>query len=185
MTFRDAMRRKFADFRGCRRAVIAIEFAIVLPVMLTLWLGVVEFGSLHLAAKKVEVAAQSVADLISQRNTIDVATLGDFTNAINAIMAPFPKGTGTVAYQIISVVADAADATSVAWYYPTGGAAPSVPPEAEPLVTGNDNVIVVTVSYSHEPWLSSYYVLTGNVALSETMYAKPRLVATIPCTDCP
>ena len=179
------MKRKFVEFLGCRRAVIAIEFAIVLPVMLTLWLGVVEFGSLHLAAKKVEVAAQSVADIISQRNTIDLATLGSFSGAIDAIMEPFP--TTSVGYQIISVVADPSDVSSVAWHYeyPTAGPAPPVPSEADPLVTGNDNVIVVTVTYTHVPWLAKYYVLSADVPLSETRYAKPRLVATIPCTDCP
>ena len=65
--FRSYMRRFARD----REGVSAIEFAILLPFMLTLYIGGVELGNGLAIQFKSTLAARTVADLASQYVSID------------------------------------------------------------------------------------------------------------------
>src|SRR3546814_17309621 len=54
-----------------------VEFAFVLPILLTLFIGVVEGTNLLRLERKVVAAAQTAADLINQRRSVNNAELDD------------------------------------------------------------------------------------------------------------
>src|ERR1700692_1888012 len=58
--------RLVADFLGDRRGLSAVEFALLLPLMLTLYLGGVEVSNGVAADRKVAITARTVADLASR-----------------------------------------------------------------------------------------------------------------------
>lgn len=152
-----------------RGGVAAVEFALVAPVLIALWLGMTEFANVHLVARKANIAAQSVADLIAQERTATTGELDDVLQAATQIMEPFPIAPLSV--QITSVVADGNGVLSAEWEYPgVGGGA--IPPEAVNLVGPDESVIVVTLSYQYQPILNS---VVGVITLSERAFARPRL----------
>ncbi len=57
------------------RAVAAVEFAIVLPFMLLLYIGGVELGNGMAISVKVSETAHTVADLVSRNQCVTDATL--------------------------------------------------------------------------------------------------------------
>lgn len=73
-----------------RRGNAAIEFAFVVPLMLTLFFGTVEFSSAVSAQRKVVLATRTMSDLVSQSSVVDDNDLLNFYKAAAAIMYPFP-----------------------------------------------------------------------------------------------
>ena len=166
-----------------------IEFVLLLPLMLLIWGGIVEFSNIHFAGRKVALATQSIADLIAQERSVTIAELTNLVDAGNAIMFPYP--TDTMGYRMQSIAVDddgniEPDPTS--WSFSSGqaqpGAAP-IPAQAESLLTTNDSTIYVRVTYTYEP-VSVFGALPGlselisSITFTEEAFAKPRQINKIP-----
>jgi Flp pilus assembly protein TadG len=67
-----------------RSGVAAIEFALIFPVMLLLFIGSFETTNLVLASMKLEASAETAADLVAQTRVNTVLQSTDFTNITNA-----------------------------------------------------------------------------------------------------
>ncbi|HHZ66585.1 MAG TPA: hypothetical protein EYN14_05770 [Alphaproteobacteria bacterium] len=171
------------------RGVAMIEFVLLLPLMLLIWGGIVEFANIHFAGRKVALATQSIADLIAQERSVTIAELTNLVDAGNAIMFPYP--TDTMGYRMQSIAVDddgniEPDPTS--WSFSSGqaqpGAAP-IPAQAESLLTTNDSTIYVRVTYTYEP-VSVFGALPGlselisSITFTEEAFAKPRQINKIP-----
>ena len=80
-----AVCRRFArDQRG----VSAVEFAMLLPLMITLYLGAVEISQGVGIDRKVTLTTRTVADLASQVSSINNADMTNMLNASAAVIAP-------------------------------------------------------------------------------------------------
>ena len=166
-----------------------IEFVLLLPLMLLIWGGMVEFAYVHFAGRKVALATQSIADLIAQERAITIEELTNLVDAGNAIMFPYP--TDTMGYRMQSIAVDddgKITGLPTTWLFSAGqaqpGAAP-IPAQAEPLLTTNDSTIYVSVTYTYEP-VSVFGALPGlnelisNITFTEEAFAKPRQINKIP-----
>ena len=71
------------------RGVAAIEFAMLLPIMLMLFFGTVIFSSGIAADRKVTLMAQTFSNLVSQNYAVTGVQLQNFFNADAAIMTPY------------------------------------------------------------------------------------------------
>ena len=71
------------------RGVSAVEFALLLPLMLALYLGAVELSQGIAADRKVTLTSRTVADLVSQVTNINNAGMTNSLNAAAAVMAPY------------------------------------------------------------------------------------------------
>ena len=163
-----------------------IEFVLLLPVMLIIWGGIVEFSNIHFAGRKVGLATQSIADLIAQERAVTEANLSNLADAGNAIMFPYP--TANMAYRMQSVVSDDARTITSGWLRSFGAAqtgAPLIPPEAASLLLTNDSTIYVRVTYTYTPVsvfgnLAALAPLIGTFTFTEEAFAKPRRINQIP-----
>ena len=170
-------------FWHCTRGIAINEFALILPLMLILWAGLVEFGNLHSVSRKVALSAQSTADLIAQQRTVTISELNDIVAAGHAILFPYPVDTMGFTFQSIPSNADASIDTTNEWIFNQGTAEVGVgeiPPEAETLLRGNDSTIYVRASYTHSLTLASLIPgIEDTVQLTESAFAKPRKVLKI------
>jgi Flp pilus assembly protein TadG len=74
-----------------RSGTVAVEFALLMPIMITLFIASMAITDVVLAYLKVNAAAQTVADLIAQQQkTIADADVLDYGNAARGVMAPLP-----------------------------------------------------------------------------------------------
>ena len=169
--------RKICQFLEETSAFGALEFALIAPFMVALWLGTIELTELHLANRKVTVAVQTVADLTAQEQTLTIAKLEDIVSAVNAIMAPYP--TGGMGYDIVSVEADIDGNVSAGWRFTRGNISPggAIPPRALTLVTQNESVIAATITYRYQ---TAFSLLIADVDIIEEAYVRPRRVLAIP-----
>jgi len=72
------------------RGSAAVDMIVVLPIMLMVFTSVVELTSVLRLDRKVVAAAQTTADLITQRREVSNADLNDILRAAELILEPYP-----------------------------------------------------------------------------------------------
>ena len=189
------MKRKLLHYWRNNRGLAAIEFAFVLPIMLSMLLGLAELSNaLGLRAAVTNMASTS-ADLIAQESSVTAADLTNVYGALNAMLFSYPladnNGNSLVTITITSVIdGGAGQAPKVAWSctqsgtLETKGSAPSVALPAG-LITAGDGSSVIwgRITYAYNSPIS--YFLIGTKNWTNDFYEKPRRVLQIPITGTP
>jgi Flp pilus assembly protein TadG len=165
--------RRLARFAGDRRGVSAVEFALLLPIMVTLYLGSVEVSSGIAANRKVTLTAHSLADISSQFTTITNSDMSNILNASADIMAPYPVASLQAVVSELSI--NNKGVASVVWSDTLNGSARAVGqivtiPSA--LAVANSYLILGEVQYNYNPTFG--YVLTNTLTLKDQIYMRPR-----------
>jgi Flp pilus assembly protein TadG len=155
----------------------AIEFALILPVLVTLFFGTVEIANLTLAYMKLVSAAETVADLVTQQTTVSSTDIDNIAQAGKLVLTPLPPAPFGVA--IASVTFNPANGNpTLAWQDTRNAAAMTSPTTlAAGYGSAGDSVVIVVATYSYISPIS--YILTGAITLSETAYLRPRLSAAV------
>ncbi len=170
--------RRVADFLGDRRGLSAVEFALLLPLMLTLYLGGVEVSNGVAADRKVAITARTVADLAARMSTIYNADMTNILGASSAVIAPYSVSNLKVTVSEVDI--DAKGNATVAWSDSLNGTAHSVGQTMTipaSLAVPNTSLILGEVQYNYNPTFG--YVLTGTMTLKGQMYMAPRLSSTV------
>ena len=161
---------------------VSVEFALLLPILLTLFFGCYEASNLLLADIKVVDATETAADLVAQTKAGNVLQTTDFTNFVSAaseVMTPLP--TGAKLRLAFASVTYNSGAPVIDWHYEVNGAAPitiASVPSGLGIDSSTDSVVVVHVQYAYTSPIS--YVLSSSYNFSSTAYNRPRYVACVP-----
>ncbi len=83
---RARMRHFLRDVRG----VSAVEFALLAPMMITLYLGGVEVSQAINIDRKVSMTARTLADLVTRVTAVTTADVNNILDAGTAVAAPYP-----------------------------------------------------------------------------------------------
>src|ERR1700735_2034638 len=83
------VRRCAAALIQDRSGIAAIEFAVIVPIMLVMFFGTVEFSSGVAVDRKVTLIARTLSDLTSQSLSVANTDLTNFFTASTAIMTPY------------------------------------------------------------------------------------------------
>lgn len=168
-----ALKSFLSRFKREEKGVSAIEFAIIAPLMILLYLGSIDLSLAFSIDRKATSAASALADLVAQDDVITDGEIADILAAGEAILAPFPSAPLTV--RITSLLADGDGDIEVQWSdaqrrapLPVGSAV-EVP---DGVLDANTSVIMVEVTYRHSPIFSQLGVSTFNI--TETFYLRPR-----------
>ncbi|SFL39714.1 TadE/TadG family type IV pilus assembly protein [Methylobacterium pseudosasicola] len=125
--------QRLARFRRDAGGVAAIEFAMILPLLITLYFGLTELVRAIDTGRKTTLYARTIADL-SGRATNGSPTTTDMAAIVNAagsIMRPYPTSNLQVAIHAMGV-----ESISGSLY---GGICSSYPQNARPVLTLNGN----------------------------------------------
>jgi len=161
-----------------QRGVTAVEFAMLLPLMLTLYLGSVEISQGVAIDRKVTLTARTIADLASQSTTISSAEMSNILAAASAVIAPYDASKLKVTVSQVAI--DNNSNATISWSCTLNGTAHGVGsavtlPTA--LKTANTSLIWGEASYSYKPTIG--YVVTGTLNLSDQIYMRPRLASSV------
>jgi Flp pilus assembly protein TadG len=185
--------QKLQDFRRNERGVAAVEFALIMPFLLTLYFGSMEASALFTVDKRVNTISATVGDLVAQTDPdaaadtdpdITQATLTNYFNAAAGIISPYSK---TGLKQVVSLVYVKSDGTTkIVWSKAngTGAVARTAGQAFTPLSTSSVTdtvarggcIVAAETTYSYKPLLGQ--VFTTSLTLSHTNYFVPRYGAT-------
>ncbi len=159
---------------GDRSGVAAVEFALLLPVMLSLYIGGIEISDGFTIKRKVTNTTSALGDLITRTEDITSAEMTDILKAASAVMAPYDIG--KLKIKLSGVAIDKDSKATVTWgakqndTCPKKGTSVTLPAGVK---IANSFLIMVEVHYTFDPALG--YVFTGPIDITDTFYLKPRL----------
>jgi Flp pilus assembly protein TadG len=168
------LRRRFGGLANDERGVSAVEFAMLLPLMLSLYLGAVEVSQGIGADRKVTLTARTVADLVSQVTSVNNSDMTNSLNAASTVMTPFPSSNLKVVVSSVTINADGV--ATIAWSDTlngtkrTQGSTVTLPAA---LNVANSSLIWSEVEYKYTPVIG--YVVTGPMYLKDQIYMRPRM----------
>ena len=178
LTSRPELIQRLVSFARDRRGISAVEFAMLLPLMVTLYLGVVEVSQGVATDRKVTLTTRTMADLASRVSSINNADMSSLLNASAAVIAPYQPAPLKIVLSAVSI--DANGVAKIAWSDTKNGTARAVgttvslPPA---LVINNSSLIWAETQYAYTPTIG--YVITGTKNLTDQIYMRPRLSDTV------
>jgi Flp pilus assembly protein TadG len=179
-------RRCALDLIEDRRGIAATEFAVIVPIMLVMFFGVVEFSSGVAVDRKVTLMARTLSDLTSQSISVASSDMTNFFAASSAIMTPFSSAPtrGTISELYVD------PNTLVARVQWSNGSSPRAVSSTVVIPSGlavaGTYLIFSEVSYRYTPAVGYVMAITG-INLSDTSYTRPRQSTCVyfsPATAC-
>jgi Flp pilus assembly protein TadG len=170
-----------ARFAHDRRGVSAVEFAMLLPLMITLYLGSVEISQGVGIDRKVTMVSRTVADLASQVSTIASTDMSNILNASSSVVAPYDATKLKVTVSAVTI--DSGAVAKIAWSCTLNGtkrAVGSTVTLPAALNVASTTLIWSEVSYAYTPVIG--YVVTGTLNLADQIYMRPRVSDTVSIT---
>ena len=167
------MRRSARDLCNDTKGVAAIEFAMIVPLMLVLFFGTVEFSSGVAVDRKVTLMARTLSDLTSQNISVTDTQLTNIFNASTGIMTPYSaaevKSTITELY-----VDPTTKVARVQWSVGSDvHAEKDILPIPPALQVGGSYLIFSEVSYLYKPTVG-YVMAKDGINLKDFTYTRPR-----------
>lgn len=144
--------------------IAATEFALLLPIMVGLFFGMLEISDALMASRRVYTAVNSLTDLVAQERDVTTAELDQIMIGVQNMLAP-PSGS-TVTLRVTSVIRDPANAARimVQWSRDSEGGTPyavgstfSELPDPT-VVNASASLVVGEIDYNHQSNLTHMFI---------------------------
>lgn len=161
-------------FRRDTRGAAALEFALILPGMLAIYLGGIQVSSAVIANQKVTHATSVLADLVTQVDGgISDTDMENILDAVTTVITPYPTAQFSVV--VSGVRMDEDGVARVVWSDARNATALAV----DSLVTLPDGLdqadtflVVADVAYDFQAGVGA--IIVGTIELSDSFYLRPR-----------
>jgi Flp pilus assembly protein TadG len=171
------LRRLWRNLRGlplARAGVASVEFALLAPTIITIFIATYEAANLIRARMKFDTTAAALANFVSQQDpTASGGTMtADFCTGVAYMLAPY--STSGMTAQVASVTNYSgtvkSDWTTTCGSFSGGSTATSLASSMVP--NSGDSIIVAQTAYTFHPSFS--YLLGSSFAFTNDGYARPR-----------
>jgi Flp pilus assembly protein TadG len=198
--------RRKASFATDKSGAAALEFALVVPLLLACYFITMEAGQAIETSKKVGRIASTVADLITRQQAMTPDEIKAIMHIGQAIAGPYGRSVPTIVATGIQIENGNA---RVVWSrklsggsFSAGDLANTTTVVPERLRVDGTFLVRVTADLDYRPvltWsgasgeeeaatglgaLDRIFDKNGGLAMGDTYYLRPRQSATIPCPDC-
>jgi Flp pilus assembly protein TadG len=175
--------------RKSTEGVGAVEFALIVPILLIIYLMSFEITVAISVVRKVTRSASDIADLTTQKSPIDKSYLATMPYVANAILAPYSSTGLTV--KISGITVDSLSVAKIAWSWQTGGTKPYT---AGTSVTIPTDLAIPNSFLVHSELSLPYSLLfylpglsgtqTKSLTIRKEFFYRQRTGSSITCTDC-
>ncbi|MCJ9673418.1 MULTISPECIES: TadE/TadG family type IV pilus assembly protein [unclassified Neorhizobium] len=180
---------RIRQFLTDRRGVGAVEFALIAPLLLSLYITSFEITIGLSVSKRVTRSASTIADLVTRETSVDKTMLTTMKDVTASLFAPYTPN--TLSIKITGVTLDANGSPTVAWSwnqdngrpYVVGSAVP-VPPD---MHIANSFLVRAEVSVHHELLMFMPGLLPSevqNITIAREYFYRQRLGNNVACTNC-
>jgi Flp pilus assembly protein TadG len=192
-------KKRFRAFRRETRGLAAVEFGLILPVLITMLFGMGELSLAVFCRTDIAQIASTVSDLVAQESTVASSDLSNVYNAANTILYPYypTLSSAKPTIRITSVIFDTStNSTTVGkvdWTCTQSGSGSLSPASraknstvtfTQPLLSSGGSVVMVEVAYNYAS--PTTQIVAGSYNMKDQFYTKPRRVGQIPApASCP
>lgn len=178
----------FRKMFGCRRGMAATEFALLLPLQVLLFFGLLEASDAMTVNRRVTQAANALADLVAQSEQVTYDELDSLFIGISNIIEPNGKSNLTI--NLVSVTPNAKGEPVVHWSRDMNGNEPYAEGAAftrlndETILNAGSSLIFVEIYYDYEPTLANR-ILSSRITFEEQTTRWPRLSTRVQLCESP
>lgn len=173
-----------------RQGAGAIEFAILFPVLVMLYIGAFEITIGLSVSKRATRAAGSIADLVTQQQSVTKSTLAEMRSVATAIFVPYNSSSLTL--KITGITVDASANATVLWSWAQDGSVPyaknaAVSDIPSDMKTANSFLVRSELSIPYTMFLFAPNFMPDGVrtiTISRSYFYRQRQGDSIPCGDC-
>ncbi|PCK79833.1 TadE/TadG family type IV pilus assembly protein [Rhizobium sophoriradicis] len=173
-----------------RQGAGAIEFAILFPVLVMLYIGAFEITIGLSVSKRATRAAGSIADLVTQQQSVTKSTLAEMRSVATAIFVPYNSSSLTL--KITGITVDASANAKVLWSWAQDGSVPyaknaGVSDIPSDMKTANSFLVRSELSIPYTMFLFAPNFMPDGVrtiTISRSYFYRQRQGDSIPCGDC-
>lgn len=166
------------NWKRADKGVAAIEFAIILPVLLLTFIGLFDVGEFIYCNNKMNRTAQDISNIVT-RGDLTKPQLDALLKAASLTSQPFDFTAGSGNVIVTSVSNPSGTSTQVMWRdsYPGGTSASRINPMSLPggiTLSAGNTVIFTEVFYTYAPLIPGYILQPSNTAVYAIAAAVPR-----------
>ena len=172
------MLSRIRRFCRARDGLAAIEFAMLAPILIAMFLGSIELTDALVCQQKVTGMASTAADLVAQETSVSSGDIANVYAAINSIVYPYP--TTGLKITISSLIYATATTGTVAWSDAQNATARTVNSTVTVptgVISSGGSVILVEVTYPYNSAVSKF--LSAPTNMTSAFYARPRRSTTV------
>lgn len=177
------MMRLLHRLRRDQRGLSAVEFALLAPVMVFFYFGLVEFCQGYMAQKRMGHVASQVADLVAQSDAVTGAQVDDIFMIGTLIMRPFTAA--GLSQRVSSVTRDSSGVAKVDWSRGSGMTALNKNAVVTGIPTGlianGESLIMAEAAYDYRS--PANYLMPGLTKFQQKYYLRPRTVNMVSYTN--
>lgn len=175
-------RMVLADFRDEIRGVAAVEFALIAPLMLLLYVGTVEVSGALATNRKLSRVSSAIGDLVTQAECFTPSTLAAITEIGDDIMYPYKN---SLKLRITGIMIENGQA-KVRWskgYNLADLGVGSIYTVPNKIKTDGNFLIAAYVKTTYTPavgWIATHHI--GDISVDKTaiemeeeMFLRPRI----------
>jgi Flp pilus assembly protein TadG len=173
---------------ACQSGMAAVEFALILPILVVLWIGGVEVTQALSVDRRLNNLASSIGDLTARRKQLSLSQVDEIFDIAPGAM--FPYTADGLEMRLTAVAIDSDGNATVDWSRADGVTAYAddqtvndlVPENLRPAGGSSSQIIMSEVYYTYTPAVG--YVITGDLDLEDRMFFVPRLTDAVQlCTS--
>ncbi|MDE2595926.1 MAG: pilus assembly protein [Sphingomonadales bacterium] len=167
--------------RRCTSGTVMVEFAVLFPVLLTMYLGSFTLSDAISCNRKVTVATRALTDLTSRYSILADSDLTNIMNASIQVLAPYSADNADIVISEVKVTDE--DKAKVVWSRTRSGTALTVNSTINipDHLAANDTYLVVgTITYTYTPAVT--FGIAGPITFTDTILMSPRLADQITIT---
>lgn len=172
--------RRLNRFGRARKGLAAIEFALLLPMMVLLLFGSCDLIDVMIVNRRVQNVSSSLADVVARDTEVSNSEIQGLWSSLSLLM--YPEGVGTAMDVRITSLSIASDKATVVWSEGYNGLAPmsknAVVSLPSAMMQNGTSIIMAETVYRYSSVLGFLY--SGTVTMNYTAYRRSRLVDPIP-----
>lgn len=183
------LRAAFWRWLRNERGASAIEFALIFPLIIMIYAGMIDLHLYVSNNRQIGNAANTVGDLVTQSvSTISTTTIDDMFIAARMTLTSLPAdavGIQVLNYRIVD------DELKLQWSRKSEGGISCTAPDTSgvtTLMTADNDIIIAVVCATYEPAMSkvigSYVLGSTKFSLQHEVQLRPRESNMLNCMDC-
>ncbi|WP_428409262.1 TadE/TadG family type IV pilus assembly protein [Hyphococcus sp.] len=158
------IRNSITRIRRNESGLAATEFALLLPILVMLFFGLVEASTAMTVNRKVAISANTLADLAAQSEFLLVSEMDDLFEGVKSIVEP--NDSSGMSLKLVSIVTDPDGDPIVHWSRDSDGNTPYavgsdyVKLNDPTVLSGISSLIVVEMQYTYHPSITNHVLST-------------------------
>jgi Flp pilus assembly protein TadG len=182
MMWRRPRTRSLRGLAADRSGVAAVEFALLVPVVIVVYLGGFEVMEAATVSRKLTDTTVQIANVTSQYTSMNSIDVGNVLGASSQIMTPYATNNLSIVLSQVTVQDSGVGLVVCSQGYQGGVALTSGTTVTMPagFQTKDASYILVQTTYAYQPVIGGAFIQP--ITMTNQIFMLPRSVSTITCS---